>query len=52
MTTLYRTFLAREPEPAGLESWEGLLRAAWRDVIEGGFIPSTEFRGILRQICG
>ena len=52
VTTLYRTFLAREPEPAGLEAWEGFLRAAWRDVIDGGFIPSTEFRGILRQICG
>jgi hypothetical protein len=52
VTTLYRTFLGREPEPAGLQGWEGLLRAAWRDVIDGGFIPSTEFRGILRQICG
>ena len=49
-----RSISSRRPRRAARGLWLVLaaMRAAWRDVIDGRFIPSAEFRAILRQICG
>ncbi len=52
VTTLYRTFLERDPEPAGLDAWESVLRNTLLQVINSGFVPSQEFQGLLPQVCG
>ncbi len=52
MTTLYRTFLERDPEPAGLDACESVLRNTLLQVINSGFVPSQEFQGLLPQVCG
>ncbi len=52
VTTLYRTFLNRDPEPAGLDGWEGVLRNTLLQVINTGFVPSQEFQGLVPQVCG
>ena len=55
-TYLYRAFLGREPDQAGLEYWEDLMNTGkTREEIFNGFIGSTEFTnlcndyGILRE---
>ncbi len=52
VTTLYRTFLNRDPEPAGLDGWESVLRTTLLQVIDAGFVPSQEFQGLVPQVCG
>lgn len=52
LTLLYRALLGREPDPGGLDAWEAVLRAALLGIINDGFVPSTEFQAIVRQLCG
>src|SRR5262245_20220097 len=51
ITTLYRTFLGRSPDTAGLDGWETILRGALLQVINAGFVPSPEFQGLAASIC-
>src|SRR5206468_1575659 len=51
VTILYRTFLGRDPEPAGLDAWEGVLRNTLLMVINAGFVPSPEFQGLATALC-
>jgi hypothetical protein len=44
VTILYRTFLGRDPEQAGLDGWVGFL-AGHYGVIQDSFIASPEFQG-------
>lgn len=45
---LYRTFLDREAEPEGLNSWVGLLNSGYsRDSVIAGFADSTEFKNLM-----
>ena len=47
---LYRTFLDREAEPAGLKYWVGKLSSGMtREEAASGFAASTEFAGIMAQ---
>lgn len=47
---LYRTFLGREYDQAGLDNWcEQLRQGAARDDVLHGFAYSPEFRGIMEQ---
>src|SRR5437867_4364176 len=46
VTELYRTFLGRDPEPAGLAAWADLIRQA-RLAVAGGFIHASEFQSLL-----
>ncbi len=39
-------------EGTGLDAWEAVLRAALLGIINDGFVPSTEFQAIVRQLCG
>ena len=50
MTILYRSFLDREPEPAGLAAWEAVVEASLMAVVEAGFLPAMEFDVAAR--CG
>lgn len=52
VTILYRAFLGREPEPAGLDGWEGVLRQHLIDTVQAGFVSSGEFQGKVPQLCG
>ncbi|MDE2058521.1 MAG: DUF4214 domain-containing protein [candidate division NC10 bacterium] len=52
VTVLYRTFLGRNPDPGGLDFWEGFLRTHLLEIINAGFIPSTEFQGLIPTVCG
>ncbi len=48
ITTLYRTFMGREPEDGGVEYWQGVLNnGATREQILEGFADSAEFQGIM-----
>src|SRR5205807_7435596 len=48
VTALYRTLLARDPEPAGLAFWIGLIdHGATRLQVSQGIYDSQEHRGIL-----
>ena len=51
-TLLYRTFLDRDPDDAGLAGWTAFLDAALLDVIHHGFGTSPEFRTRIRTVCG
>jgi hypothetical protein len=51
VSILYRTFLNREPDPAGLRGWQNVLQDALLDVINAGFIPSIEYQGQAAAIC-
>ncbi len=51
VTILYRAFLSREPDPAGLDAWEGVLRANMFSVIDAGFLPSKEFKQHETEVC-
>jgi len=46
VTVLYRTFLDREPEPAGLAAWVDVFRQARLSVAQN-FIHSAEFQRLL-----
>lgn len=49
-TYLYRAFLGREPDQAGLQYWESLLDAGTtREEIFNGFIGSTEFTNLCTE---
>ena len=52
VTLLYRGILARPPEPAGLEFWEGVLRDHLLNTIDFGFVPSPEFGARVANTCG
>src|SRR5437867_10192669 len=52
VTTLYRTFLNRDPEPAGLDAWEAILRDTLLQIINVGFVPSAEFQAQISTLCG
>ena len=48
ITTLYKTFMDREPEAGGVEFWQGVLNdGATREQILEGFADSEEFKGIM-----
>ncbi len=48
ITTLYRTFMGREPEAGGVGYWQGVLDGgATREQILEGFADSAEFKGIM-----
>ncbi len=51
ITTVYRTFLGRNPDAAGLAGWETILRTALLQIINVGFVPSPEFQGRAANIC-
>src|SRR5207249_5050600 len=51
-TVLYRAFLRRDPEEAGLDAWEAILRQTLLAVINTGFVPSAEFQGLVPEVCG
>ncbi len=51
ITTLYRTFLGRDPDAAGLAGWETVLRTVLLQIINAGFVPSPEFQGRAANIC-
>jgi hypothetical protein len=51
VTVLYRTFLGRDPDPGGLDTWESALRRHLLDTVNGSFIPSSEFQGRIPGIC-
>ena len=44
---LYRTFLNRDPEPAGLAAWAGAFRQQRLRIAVENFIPSAEFAALL-----
>ena len=50
LKVLYRTFLDREAEPAGLANWMGELASGRsRDSVAAGFAYSQEFAGIMAR---
>ncbi|HAF26839.1 MAG TPA: hypothetical protein DCG85_05940, partial [Lachnospiraceae bacterium] len=51
VTILYKTFLGREPEEAGLNYWVSLIQngSMTRDEVVKGFADSPEFRAILSR---
>jgi len=51
VTILYRTFLGREPDAAGLDAWEASLRAGLIEAVNLGFVPSREFQGQRASLC-
>lgn len=51
VTILYRTFLGRDPDPQGLDAWEAVLRDHLLSIIEAGFVPSKEFKGMEVEVC-
>ena len=51
VTVLYRTFLGRDPDPGGLDTWESALRQHLLNTVNGSFIPSPEFQGRIPGIC-
>jgi hypothetical protein len=52
ITTLYWAFLDRDPDAAGLDGWEAILRTTLLQIINQGFVPSLEFQGLAASICG
>ena len=48
---LYRTFLDRDPDAAGLAGWTAVLDAGLLDVIRHGFGASAEFGTRVRAVC-
>ena len=47
---LYRAFLGREADAAGLSSWINVMeRGTTREEVFNGFAMSTEFRGLCSQ---
>lgn len=51
VTILYRAFLGREPEPAGLGDWVGVVTQALLAVINVGFVPSRELEQLSAAVC-
>ena len=51
ITILYRAFLGRNPETAGLDAWEQALRDHLIATLEDAFVPSGEFQGKVPQLC-
>jgi hypothetical protein len=51
VTILYRTFLGREPDGPGLAGWVAVLRDTMLQIINTGFVPSTEFQGQSAALC-
>src|SRR5262245_401747 len=51
VTTLYRTFLDREPDAPGLDGWGRVLTDSMLQVISMGFVPSPEFQGLSAALC-
>jgi hypothetical protein len=49
---LYLAFLEREPDPGGWDAWESVLRGDLLGVINGSFVPSSEFQGRIPVVCG
>jgi hypothetical protein len=52
VTLLDRGVLGRDPEPAGPDYWEGVLRSSLLSIINDGFIPSAESQRRIPQVCG
>ena len=52
LAILYRAFLGRDPDPAGLDGWETALRATFIDVVRGAFLDSGEFQSRAARVCG
>lgn len=52
LTILYRTFLGRQPDAAGLDAWEAVLRQALLDIVNLGFVSSPEFQAQRARLCG
>jgi len=50
ITVLYRTFLGRNPDPAGLAAWQSVLQATIVSIAEAGFVPAAEFN--VAALCG
>ena len=51
ITTLYKTFMDREPEAGGVEYWQNVLNnGATREQILEGFADSAEFKGIMANL--
>ena len=49
---LYRGILGRDPEPAGLDAWDRVIRSQLVDLIDAGFMASEEFGGRVPVLCG
>jgi len=49
---LYVTFLGREPDASGWDSWESVFRTNLLEVIDGSFVPSPEFVHRISAMCG
>src|SRR5262245_61349977 len=47
VTKLYATFLARQPDGAGLAAWVTMVRQSRLRVALSGFVPSAEFQSLL-----
>ncbi|HUX71357.1 MAG TPA: DUF4214 domain-containing protein [Cellulomonadaceae bacterium] len=44
ITDAYKTYLGRDPDPAGLRFWLGKMASGWTtSQIESGFLASTEY---------
>ena len=52
VTILYRALLGRDPDPAGLDAWEAVLRDRLLDIVSRGFVPSPEFQAQRARLCG
>jgi Domain of unknown function (DUF4214) len=59
ITDLYHTFLLREPEPAGFNSWMSVIPTSGRKAVLNGFRDSIEFSNLVsalypgvRPTCG
>ncbi len=51
VTILYQVLLDRQPEAAGVDAWEAVLRDNLMQIINIGFVPSPEFQGLLSTLC-
>ena len=51
VTILYRTFLGREPDPAGLAGWTNALGSHLLGVVNAGFVRSFEFQSLVPEVC-
>jgi len=50
ITDLYRTFLQREPEPAGFNSWMSVIPTYGRKFVLNGFRDSVEFSNLVNAL--
>jgi hypothetical protein len=52
LTVLYRAFRDGASDPAGLDGWETMLQDTLFQVVDAGFVSSTEFQQLVPQLCG